>query len=74
MKKLHRCPQKGYIGGVCHGMGEHTNIDPIIWRLITVFRRAWFCLHSTLDCFKKRSSIKYVQLKHRDILFFKFSY
>jgi len=37
MKKLHRCPEKGYIGGVCHGMGEHTNIDPIIWRLITIF-------------------------------------
>ena len=37
MKKLYRCPKKGYIGGVCHGMGEHTNIDPIIWRIITVF-------------------------------------
>ena len=37
MKKLYRCPKKGYIGGVCHGMGEHTNSDPIIWRIITVF-------------------------------------
>ena len=37
MKKLYRCPEKGYIGGVCHGIGEHTDIDPIIWRIITVF-------------------------------------
>ena len=37
MKKLYRYPRKGYIGGVCHGMGEHTNIDPIIWRIVTVF-------------------------------------
>ena len=37
MKKLYRYPKKGYIGGVCHGMGEHTNIDPIIWRIVTVF-------------------------------------
>ena len=37
MKKLYRYPDKGYIGGVCHGLGEHTNIDPVIWRIVTVF-------------------------------------
>ena len=37
MKKLYRYPEKGYVGGVCYGLGEHTNIDPIIWRVITVF-------------------------------------
>jgi phage shock protein PspC (stress-responsive transcriptional regulator) len=28
-KKLQRFPKQGYLGGVCHGMGEHTGIDPI---------------------------------------------
>ena len=37
MKKLYRYPDKGYIGGVCYGLGKHTNIDPVIWRLITIF-------------------------------------
>lgn len=34
MKKLYRDPQAGYLGGVCAGLGEHTNLDPIIWRII----------------------------------------
>ena len=58
MKKLYRYPEKGYIGGVCHGLGEHTNIDPVIWRIVTVFWRTWVRLFSTLDCFKKRRSMK----------------
>ena len=37
MKKLYRYPDKGYIGGVCYGLGEHTNIDTVIWRVITIF-------------------------------------
>jgi phage shock protein PspC (stress-responsive transcriptional regulator) len=36
-KKLQRYPQKGYVGGVCHGLGEHTGIDPILWRTLMVF-------------------------------------
>ena len=36
MKKLHRYPDKGYIGGVCHGLGVHTNVDPIIWRVLAL--------------------------------------
>jgi phage shock protein PspC (stress-responsive transcriptional regulator) len=58
MKKLYRYPKKGYIGGVCHGMGEHTNIDPIIWRIVTVFGGLGFVYLIFLDCFKKRGSIK----------------
>ncbi len=37
MKKLYRYPDKGYLGGVCHGLAIHTNIDPILWRVLTVF-------------------------------------
>jgi phage shock protein PspC (stress-responsive transcriptional regulator) len=37
MKKLQRFPYRGYIGGVCHGLGLHTGIAPIIWRFIAVF-------------------------------------
>ena len=36
-KKLFRNPQKGYIGGVCHGLGQHTGIDPIVWRTLMFF-------------------------------------
>ena len=36
-EKLFRFPKKGYIGGVCHGLGEHTGIDPILWRILTFF-------------------------------------
>jgi len=37
MNKLYRYPEQGYLGGVCHGMGKHTGIDPIIWRVLTIF-------------------------------------
>ena len=37
MSKLVRYPNKGYIGGVCHGLGEHTKIDPILWRILAFF-------------------------------------
>ena len=37
MKRLHRYPDKGFIGGVCFGLGEHTNIDPILWRILAIF-------------------------------------
>jgi phage shock protein C len=36
-EKLFRFPNKGYIGGVCHGLGEHTGIDPILWRILAFF-------------------------------------
>jgi phage shock protein PspC (stress-responsive transcriptional regulator) len=41
-EKLFRFPKKGYIGGVCHGLGEHTGIDPILWRLLACFGGFWF--------------------------------
>ena len=34
MKKLYRKPESGKIAGICEGMGEYFNIDPIIIRLI----------------------------------------
>ena len=36
MNKLERFPNSGYIGGVCHGVGLHTAIAPILWRVIAV--------------------------------------
>jgi phage shock protein PspC (stress-responsive transcriptional regulator) len=35
--RLVRFPGKGYVGGVCHGIGEHTGIDPILWRVVAFF-------------------------------------
>jgi phage shock protein C len=40
-KKLYRYPEKGYIGGVCYGLGEHTGVDPILWRLSVLFSGCW---------------------------------
>tara|TARA_B110000971_G_scaffold86060_1_gene88406 strand:- start:706 stop:879 length:174 start_codon:yes stop_codon:yes gene_type:complete len=37
MKRIHRYPKEGYIGGVAQGMGEYTGVDPIIFRLLAVF-------------------------------------
>jgi|TARA_B100000029_G_scaffold222102_1_gene219834 phage shock protein PspC (stress-responsive transcriptional regulator) len=34
MKKLHRNPQEGKIAGVCAGIGDYFEIDPVIIRLI----------------------------------------
>ena len=33
MKKLYRIPEEGKIAGVCVGMGEYFDIDPVIVRL-----------------------------------------
>ena len=37
INKLYRYPKKGYVGGVCHGLGLHTKLDPLLWRIIVVF-------------------------------------
>ena len=34
MKKLHRNKNHGKIAGVCSGLGDYFNIDPVIIRLI----------------------------------------
>lgn len=35
MRKFKR--RDGYVGGVCQGLGDYTNIDPIFWRLLFIF-------------------------------------
>lgn len=32
MKKLTRNPQRGTLGGVCHGLGYYFDVDPILIR------------------------------------------
>jgi phage shock protein PspC (stress-responsive transcriptional regulator) len=56
MKKLQRFPKSGYIGGVCHGLGLHTGLAPIIWRIIAlitpsvlVYVVLWIFLKRGLD-------------------------
>ncbi len=34
MRKLYRNPVEGKIAGVCEGIGDYFNIDPVIVRLI----------------------------------------
>ncbi len=55
--KLVRYPNKGYVGGVCHGIGVYTGIPPIIWRIIAVVGiggAAW--IYPTLWIFLKKST------------------
>lgn len=33
-KRLERWPKRGMIGGVCYGLGQYFNIDPIVPRII----------------------------------------
>lgn len=37
INKLYRYPEKGYLGGVCHGFGLYSKTDPIIWRVLAIF-------------------------------------
>ena len=54
MRKLYRYPKKGLLGGVCYGMGVHTNIDPIIWRVLTIFS-GFAIIYNTLNIVPKYS-------------------
>lgn len=36
MKKLYRSRSDRYIGGVCGGIGEYLNIDPVIIRILFI--------------------------------------
>jgi len=36
MTKLKRNSSEGILGGVCEGMGEYFNIDPVIVRLLFI--------------------------------------
>ena len=37
MKKFYRIHDDSIIFGVCSGLGQHTKIDPLIWRLLFFF-------------------------------------
>jgi phage shock protein C len=36
-KKLERYPSKGKIAGVCYGLGDYFNVDPVIMRVLFLF-------------------------------------
>jgi phage shock protein PspC (stress-responsive transcriptional regulator) len=37
MKKFYRIHDDKVFFGVCEGLGHHTNVDPLIWRLLFFF-------------------------------------
>lgn len=41
MKTLKRNTKKGAIGGVCAGLGDYLNTDPLMLRLAFVFTFLW---------------------------------
>jgi len=36
MKKLYRSSTNKRIAGVCGGLGEYTNLDPTLWRIVFI--------------------------------------
>jgi phage shock protein PspC (stress-responsive transcriptional regulator) len=37
MKKFYRIHDDKVLFGVCEGLGHHTNVDPLVWRLLFFF-------------------------------------
>ena len=36
MKKFYRSSKNKYLSGICGGLGYHTKVDPILWRMFMV--------------------------------------
>ena len=36
MRKFYRSTKNKYIAGICGGLGYHTRVDPILWRVFMV--------------------------------------
>ena len=36
MRKFYRSTKNKYISGICGGLGYHTKVDPILWRVFMV--------------------------------------
>lgn len=36
MKRFYRSKNSKYLSGVCGGLGYHTKVDPILWRVFFV--------------------------------------
>lgn len=57
VKKLYRSQQNRVLGGVCGGLGEHFNLDPIIFRVLfvvlTLFWGGGLILYIILELFMK---------------------
>lgn len=41
MKRLYRHTKQGKLAGVCAGLGEYLDIDPVVIRLIFVLLALW---------------------------------
>jgi phage shock protein PspC (stress-responsive transcriptional regulator) len=36
MRKFYRSSKNKYLSGICGGLGYHTRVDPILWRMFMV--------------------------------------
>ena len=41
-KRLYRKPKEGILFGVCAGIGDYFNIDPVIIRIIWMLTLIWY--------------------------------
>lgn len=53
MIKLYCYPKKAFLGSVCYGIGVHTKIDSIIWRVLTIFFE-FAVINNPLDIYSKK--------------------
>jgi phage shock protein C len=53
MNRFYRSKENSYVGGVCGGLGEYTNIDPILWRLLFIFIPSGLYIYLIMWAFTK---------------------
>ncbi len=41
-KRLYRNPEEGVLFGVCAGIGDYFNIDPVLIRIIWILSIIWY--------------------------------
>jgi phage shock protein PspC (stress-responsive transcriptional regulator) len=55
MKPFYLSKNERMIGGVCSGLGEYTNTDPLLWRIAAIFIPGTFWAYIFIWIFAKRN-------------------
>ena len=50
MRKFYRSSKNKYLSGVCGGLGYHTKVDPILWRVFMVMLGPGVIILKTTYC------------------------
>lgn len=56
MNKFYLSQKHRVFGGVCGGLAEYTNTDPLLWRVLAVFMPGTFTIYLCIWLFASRKS------------------